>query len=247
MLSLQTLRVCAKSFQSCLTVCDPMDCRLPDSCIHWILQARMLVWVATLSSRGSSPPRDWRNMSLMSPELAGKFFTISATWESLQTLYSSVNGIYYSRVSNQLGFCSLLWFSLCPIICPHEIVSQHGKKEKWSLYSFISPLRFPVYLWKGQLKGCIFREPFGNWSKWVSVSRSAVPNSLQPHGLQITRLLCPWNFPGNDIGVGCHFLLQGIFPTQGLNPGLLNCRQILYRLSFKGSPFGNWGFQQIIF
>ena len=58
MLSLQTLRVCAKSFQSCLTVCDPMDCRLPDSCIHWILQARMLVWVATLSSRGSSPPRD---------------------------------------------------------------------------------------------------------------------------------------------------------------------------------------------
>ena len=164
MLSLQTLCVCAKSSQSCLNVCDPMDCRPSDSCIHWILQARMLVWDATPSSRGSSPPRDWRNMCLMSPELAGKFFTISATWESLQTLYSSVNGIYYSRVSNQLGFCSLLWFSLCSIICAHESVSQHGKKEKWSLSSFISPLRFPVYLWKGQLKGCIFREPFGNWS-----------------------------------------------------------------------------------
>jgi len=37
--------------------------------------------------------------------------------------------------------------------------------------------------------------------------------------------------------VGCHFLLQGIFPTQGSNPGLLYCTQILYRLSYKGSPY----------
>ena len=42
--------------------------------------------------------------------------------------------------------------------------------------------------------------------------------------------------PGKDSGVGCHALLQGIFPTQGLNPGLLQCRQILYRLSHQGSP-----------
>ena len=46
------------------------------------------------------------------------------------------------------------------------------------------------------------------------------------HGLQSTRLLCPWNSSGNNTGVGCHFLLQGIFPTLGLNPGLLHCRQI---------------------
>ena len=39
--------------------------------------------------------------------------------------------------------------------------------------------------------------------------------------------------PGKDTGVGCHFLLQGIFPTQGSNPGLLHCRQILYWLSYK--------------
>ena len=50
--------------------------------------------------------------------------------------------------------------------------------------------------------------------------------TLQPHGLQPTRLLCPWNFPGTSTGVGCHFLLQGIFLTQGSNPGpLLHCRQ----------------------
>ena len=43
-------------------------------------------------------------------------------------------------------------------------------------------------------------------------------------------------FPGKNIGVGCHFLLQGIFPTQGSNPGLQHCRQVLYPLSHQRSP-----------
>ena len=42
--------------------------------------------------------------------------------------------------------------------------------------------------------------------------------------------------PGKNIGLGCHGLLQGIFPTQGSNPGLPHCGQILYRLSHQGSP-----------
>ena len=46
--------------------------------------------------------------------------------------------------------------------------------------------------------------------------------------------LRPWGFPGKSTGVGCHFLLQGIFPTQGLYPGLLHCRQMLYHLSHQG-------------
>ena len=44
---------------------------------------------------------------------------------------------------------------------------------------------------------------------------------LRPHGQQPTRLRRPWDFPGKNTGVGCHFLLQGIFPTQESNPGLL--------------------------
>ena len=64
-----------------------------------------------------------------------------------------------------------------------------------------------------------------------------MPDSLRPHGLLPTRLLCPWDFPGMDTGVHCHFFLQGIFMTQGLNLGLLHCRQILYWLSFQGSPW----------
>ena len=48
----------AKSLQSCLTLCNPMDSSLPDSSVHGILQARILEWVAMPSSRGSSKPRD---------------------------------------------------------------------------------------------------------------------------------------------------------------------------------------------
>ena len=47
-------------------------------------------------------------------------------------------------------------------------------------------------------------------------------NSLLPCGLQPGRLLCPYDFPGENIGMSCHFLLQGIFPTQGLNVVLLS-------------------------
>ena len=50
-------------------------------------------------------------------------------------------------------------------------------------------------------------------------------NSLWPHGLYPNRLLCPWDSPGKNTGVNCHALLQGIFLTQELNPGLLCCRQ----------------------
>ena len=50
------------------------------------------------------------------------------------------------------------------------------------------------------------------------------------------QLVCPWDSPGKNTGVGSHSLLQGIFLTQGWNPYLLHCRQILYYLNHKGSP-----------
>ena len=59
---------------------------------------------------------------------------------------------------------------------------------------------------------------------------SFVSNSLQLH-----RLYCPWNSLGQNIGVGSLSLLQGIFPTQGSNPGLPHGRRILYKLNHKGS------------
>ena len=68
-----------------------------------------------------------------------------------------------------------------------------------------------------------------------SVSHSVMSDSSQPHELQPTRLLCPWNSPAKNTGVGCHSLLQGIFLTWQSNPGLLNWRQIHYLLNYKGS------------
>ena len=75
--------------------------------------------------------------------------------------------------------------------------------------------------------------PFYNWKGKGSCS--VLSNSLWPHGLQFTRLLHLWDFPGESTKVGCHFLLQGIFPTQESNPGLLHCRQTLHCLSYQGS------------
>ena len=59
---------------------------------------------------------------------------------------------------------------------------------------------------------------------------------LQPLGLWPARLFCPRDFPGKNTGVGCHFLLQGIFPTQGLNPCLLQWQADSLPLSHLGSP-----------
>ena len=53
-------------------------------------------------------------------------------------------------------------------------------------------------------------------------SHSVVSDSLRPHGLQPTRLLCPWDSPGKNTGVSCHFFLRKIFPDQGLNLCLLH-------------------------
>ena len=76
----------------------------------------------------------------------------------------------------------------------------------------------------------------------VCVCCSFVFHSLKLHGLWPARFLCPWNSPDKNIGVGCDSLLQGIFLTQEVNPGLLHCRQILYHLSQLGNPIFINGF-----
>ena len=77
-------------------------------------------------------------------------------------------------------------------------------------------------VWNGQPMALRSRE---------SESLSVMSDSSQPHGLY-----SPWSSSGQNTGVGRLSLLQGIFPTQGFNPGLLNCRLILYQLSHKESP-----------
>ena len=97
-----------------------------------------------------------------------------------------------------------------------------------------------VYCWPCQMKSNSFQLFFfflilaritQYLPKFTSESRSVLSNSLRTHGLY-----SPWNSLGQNTGVGSLSLLQGIFPTQGSNPGLLHCRRILYQLSHKGSP-----------
>ena len=93
-------------------------------------------------------------------------------------------------------------------LCPHDRSPPHT-------HAILRLEKLPTvnYHWGG-----------GKWS------RSVVSHSLRPRGLQPTRLLCPQDSPGKSTGVGYHFLLQRIFPTQGLSPGLPHGRQMLYRL-----------------
>ena len=75
----------AKALQSCPSLCNPMDSSLPGSSVHGFSQARILGWVAMLSSRGSSRPRDRAQVSSLL-KLAGRFFTTSPTQKAVSCL-----------------------------------------------------------------------------------------------------------------------------------------------------------------
>ena len=86
--------------------------------------------------------------------------------------------------------------------------------------------------WKGRTLNALL----GIWHHRHYPVLYLVTQSLRPRGLQPARLLCPWDSPGKNTGVGCYALLQGIFLTQGSNPRLLCCRWTVYRLSHQGKP-----------
>ena len=74
----------------------------------------------------------------------------------------------------------------------------------------------------------------------ILVAKSC-PTLLLPHGLQPFRLLCPWDFPVKNTGAGCHFLLQGIFLTQGSDPCLLHWQANSLPLSHLGRTVNKGG------
>ena len=127
--------------------------------------------------------------------------------------HSSIHGIFQAWV-----LAAAKSLQSCPTLCNPIDVSPPG-----------SPV--PGILQARTLEWVAMS--FSNAWKW---SRSVVSNPQRPHGLQPSRLLHPWHFPGKSTGVGCNFLLQRIFLTQESNPVLPHCRQILYHLSHQGSP-----------
>ena len=73
---------------------------------------------------------------------------------------------------------------------------------------------------------------------WLGLVTQSCPTLCDPMDCSLPGSSNHEDSPGKNTDVGCHALLQGIFPTQELNPCLLHCKQILYRLSHQGSPNG---------
>ena len=104
--------VCAKSLQSCVTLCNPMGCSRPGSSVHGVFQASILEWVALPSSRGSSNP-GIEPVAHLFPVLAGGFFTSSATWEALSTEYIRIMGKNFISLDISLIYNFGLVFKQC--------------------------------------------------------------------------------------------------------------------------------------
>ena len=128
--------------QSCLTLCDPVDCWLPDSSVHGILQARILEWVAIPFSWGSFWPRDWNWVS----HIAGRFFTICATKDMNDKSNSSCKRIQFSSVQFS---CSVMSDSLrshgllharSPCPTPTPGVCSNSCPLSWWCHPAILPL-----------------------------------------------------------------------------------------------------------
>ena len=123
--------------------------------------------------------------------------------------------------------------------CKHN-EEKHHDKEVFSLYvKYKTPVNMTLHFYREWVRDqfskiCIWCYSLIATGCCCLVAQSCLIN-WDPMGCKPTRLLCPWNSPRKNIGVYCHSLLQGISPTQGLNLGLLHCRQILYHLSSQRS------------
>ena len=118
-----------------LTLCDPMNCSPPSSSVHGILQTRLLEWVATPFSKGSSQPRDWIQVSY----LACGDFTIWSTREAqLQCVANWINHYTFFRVLKPVFF-----FSFFPCITTPQ--SVFPCLSTWNLWDILDPFRSLIF------------------------------------------------------------------------------------------------------
>ena len=129
-----------------------------------------------------------------SPALAGRFFTTDHQGSHVQRLSYGSPKAPLPLTDLLLSHFSHVWLCATPQMATHQAPPSLGfsRQEHWSGLPFPSPMHESE-----------------KW-KW---SHSVVSNSSQPHGLQPTRLLHPWDFPGKSTGVGCHCLLQLLGPN----------------------------------
>ena len=111
----------------------------------------------------------------------------------------------------------------------HSICQQIWKTQQWPQY------------WKKSVFIPISKKNNAKECASESESRSVMSDSATPWTVACQDPLCPWNLPCRNTRVGSRSLLQGIFPTQELNPGLLYCRQILLSFELPGKPNNTGG------
>ena len=202
-----------------------------------------------ISHRYSMSPPSW--ISLLPPTPSHSSRLSQSTWFELPPSYSKFPlAIYFAYVNVYVSVLLSIHYTLFFPHCVHMSVlyvciSVAALPIGSSVPSFYIPYicvnmwHLFFSFWLTSLYAIGSRFIYLIEVKW-SKSHSVVSNSLQPHGLY-----CPWNSPGQNTRVGSHSFLQGIFPTQGSNPGLLRCRWILYQLSHQESPSTSLGLTQM--
>ena len=170
--------------------------------------------------------------------------TIGNTYLADTSYYSP--GSFGKRMAVSGSLSSLWKISLNLVFVDSESVSSSYRKDHTSIILYFqyyqTTIWFKLFLWDIIRILGVTEAQMVEWHNRLkgleSESRSVMWDSLRLH-----RLYCPWDSPGQNAGVSSLSLLQGIFPTQGLNPGLLHRRQTLYQLSHQGSPSG-FAFEQ---
>ena len=119
----------AKSLQSCPTLCNPMDCSPPGSCIHGILQARILEWVAIPFSRGSPWPREQTCVSC----IEGGLFTIWATRQAFYQVHAKRwKPLLLPKKKIEFGMCNLSLHPIDPHLFPTYMCTSFTKQSLFS-------------------------------------------------------------------------------------------------------------------
>ena len=114
-----------------------------------------------------------------------------------------------------------------------QISIKLSRHSVWAQNIFREPQNYFLNH-KSKMKN--FKESTQPYDTNIPIFLVAVSDSLRPHGLQPARLLCPWDFLGKNAGVGCHALLQGILPTQGLITHPLLCKGGFFTNEPPGKP-----------
>ena len=183
----------AAATQSCLTLCDPMDYSPPGFSVHGIFQARILERVVMPSSRGSSWPRDWSHISCVSC-IADRFFTHWAIREA-----------HGGDIQRQIV--------VAPEFLDGVSKEQLGQNEEavylpWSSIWRASSYFFFIFFFNFYWNIVAFQSCAIFYYRAAAAKSLQLCPTLRPHRRQPTRLPRPWDSPGKNAGVGCHFLLQ---------------------------------------